>query len=110
MSRDMRFPTMWYVRPAAKAQTSRHIRAVWSEPLLVPWIFYNYKLLTEHHLEFLSLKRGSSESIHVKMPQWWKSHVAAQMHMNMKPAHIFVRFTRLFTSIKSKRNLYVKSF
>ena len=29
------------------------------------------KLLTEHHLEFLSLKggcRGSSESTHVKMP------------------------------------------
>ena len=34
MSRDMRFPTMWYVRPA-KAQTSMRIRAVWSEPLLV---------------------------------------------------------------------------
>ena len=26
----MRFPTMWYVQPA-KAQTSLHIRAVWSE-------------------------------------------------------------------------------
>ena len=26
-------PTMWYV-PPAKAQTSLHIRAVWSEPLL----------------------------------------------------------------------------
>ena len=29
------------------------------------------KLLTEHHLEFLSLKggcRGSSESTHIKMP------------------------------------------
>ena len=40
------------------------------------------KLLTEHHLEFLSLKggcRGSSESTHVKMPQCWKSHVMAQM-------------------------------
>ena len=34
------------------------------------------KLLTEHHLEFLSLKggcRGSSESTHVKMPHCWKS-------------------------------------
>ena len=28
-----------YVRPA-KAQTSLRIRAVWSEPLLVTWIFY----------------------------------------------------------------------
>ena len=40
------------------------------------------KLLTEHHLEFLSLKGGCtglSESIHVKMPHCWKSHVAAQI-------------------------------
>ena len=40
------------------------------------------KLLTEHHLEFLSLKggcRGSSESTHVKMPQFWKSHALAQI-------------------------------
>ena len=39
------------------------------------------KLLTEHHLEFLSLKggyRGSSESTHVKMPHCWKSHALAQ--------------------------------
>ena len=40
------------------------------------------KLLTEHHLEFLSLKEDcacSSESIHVKMPHGWKSHVTAQI-------------------------------
>ena len=40
------------------------------------------KLLTEHHLEFLSLKggcTGSSESTHVKMPHCWKSHVPAYM-------------------------------
>ena len=39
------------------------------------------KLLNEHHLEFLSIKggcTGSSESILVKMPYCWKSHVAAQ--------------------------------
>ena len=38
------------------------------------------KLLTEHHLEFLSLQggcRGSSESTLVKMPHCWKSHVMA---------------------------------
>ena len=38
------------------------------------------KLLTEHHLEFLSLKggcRGSSESTLVKMSNRWKSHAAA---------------------------------
>ena len=40
------------------------------------------KLLTKHNLEFLSLKggcAGSSESIHVKMPHCWLSHVAAQI-------------------------------
>ena len=39
------------------------------------------KLLTEHHLEFLSLKgscTGLSESTLVKMPHCWKSHVKAQ--------------------------------
>ena len=38
------------------------------------------KLLTEHHLEFLSLKggcSGSSESTLVKIPHCWKSHVTA---------------------------------
>ena len=42
------------------------------------------KLLTEHHLEFLSLKGGcigSSESTHVKLPHCWKSHVAAHIHL-----------------------------
>ena len=40
------------------------------------------KLLTEHDLEFLSLKRdctGSSESIFVKMPHCWKSHVTTHI-------------------------------
>ena len=40
------------------------------------------KLLTEHHLEFLSLKggcRGLSESTHVKMPHCWKSHALAHI-------------------------------
>ena len=40
------------------------------------------KLLSEHHLEFLSLKGGclgSSESTHVKMPHCWKSHALAHI-------------------------------
>ena len=40
------------------------------------------KLLTEHRLEFLSLKggcRGSSESTLVKMSNCWKSHAVAQI-------------------------------
>ena len=40
------------------------------------------KLLTENHLEFLSLKEGCSglyESTLVKMPDCWKSHVTAHL-------------------------------
>ena len=39
-------------------------------------------LLTEHHMEFLSLKggcRGWSESTLVKMPHCWKFHALAQI-------------------------------
>ena len=36
------------------------------------------KLLTEHHLAFLSLK-GGSEYTHVKMPHCWKSHALAHL-------------------------------
>ena len=78
MSQCMRFPTMWYVRPA-KLVISLRTRAVWSEPLLVAMIV---KLLTEQHLELLSLKEGcggSSESTLVKMSNCWKSHAAAHM-------------------------------
>ena len=45
------------------------------------------KLLTEHHLEFLSLKggcSGSSESTHVKMPHCSKAHATAQMSVTSK--------------------------
>ena len=38
--------------------------------------------MTEHHLEFLSLKGGCkdlSEYTLVEMPHGWKSHVAAQL-------------------------------
>ena len=45
------------------------------------------KLLTEHHLEFLSLKEGctgSSESTLVKMPHCWKSHAVAHLMTMLK--------------------------
>ena len=44
------------------------------------------ELLTEHHLEFLSLKggcTGSSESTLVKMPNCWKSHVMAHIMISV---------------------------
>ena len=42
------------------------------------------QLLTEHHLEFLSLQggcRGLSKSTHVKMPHCWKSHATAHVKL-----------------------------
>ena len=50
------------------------------------------KLLTEHHLEFQSLKggcTGSSESTLAKMSNCWKSHAAAQLLKQIK-CKIFV--------------------
>ena len=47
------------------------------------------KLLTEHHLEFLSLKRGcrdSFESTLVKMSNSWKSHATAHFIFRMNKA------------------------
>ena len=56
------------------------------------------KLLTEHHLEFLSLKggcRGSSESTHVKMAHCWKSHAVAQI-FSIKQRQIVLHSTKCF--------------
>ena len=44
----------------------------------------SFNILTEHLLEFLSLKggcTGSSESILVKMPHCWKSHGTAHISL-----------------------------
>ena len=52
------------------------------------------KLLTEHHLEFISLKRGcrgSSESTLVKMPQCWKLRATAHLCF-----HVSVRLYMFF--------------
>ena len=54
------------------------------------------KLLTEHHLEFLSLKggfTGSTESTLVKMPHCWKSDVAAHMQKPPLNAHADISST-----------------
>ena len=74
MSRDMRFPTIWYVPPAY----------VQSDQSLCKALLYsmNVKLLSEHNLEFLSLKGSctrSSESPLVRIPHCWKSRVMAQL-------------------------------
>ena len=68
----------------------QRLRPVWTyvqpDPRLCLLFEYSttVKLQTEQLLEFLSLKggcRGSSESIHVKMPHCWKSHVTAQLYL-----------------------------
>ena len=82
MSLDMRFPTKWYVKQA-KPQISLRIYAQsdQSHCLLLEYSM-SVKLLTEQHLEFLSLKgecTGLWESKLVKMPHCWRSHVMAQI-------------------------------
>ena len=61
--------------------------------------FMSVKLLTEHHLEFLSLKEsctGSSESTLIKMPHCWKSSVTAHMNnlQRLKYNVLFRKFAR----------------
>ena len=56
LSCDLRFPTMWYVRPA-KPQISLRIRAVWSEPFLVAWIFNECKFTDWTSFGISKLKR-----------------------------------------------------
>ena len=60
------------------------------------------KLLTEHHLEFLSLKGGcigSSESNFFKMPYCWKSDVTAQIlsAIRLIPGPIFSDLQKLIS-------------
>ena len=62
------------------------------------------KPLTEHYLEFLSLKggcRGSSESTRVKMPHCWKSHALAYYY----PIYFLPVLSRSF-----QRALYVLKY
>ena len=67
------------------------------------------KLLTERHLEFLSLKVGyisSSECTLVTMPHFWKSHVAAHFKLSSSLAHVNANWgikSRIFYSA-IKRN------
>ena len=75
----LRFPTMWYLRPARLRPLIRAFSSCLNTLSL--------RLLTEHHLEFLGLKGGCtglSESTLVKIPHCWKSHVKA--HFFFEPS------------------------
>ena len=68
------------------------------------------KLLTEHHLEFLSLKvdcSGSSESTHVKMQHCWKSHALA--HFFFKFQNI-LKFQKVFHPLSPSVLQYLSPF
>ena len=85
ISRDKRFPTMWYVRPVQQSLRSAcaNAQSDLSRSKLLEYSM-TIRLLTKQHLEFLSWKGGCtswSESTLVKMPHYWKSHVAAQIWM-----------------------------
>ena len=61
------------------------------------------KLLTEHHLEFLSLTggcRGSSQSTLVKMSNCWKSHAAAHL-INPQIKELKILFFNLHDVMKT---------
>ena len=65
------------------------------------------KPLTEHHLEFLSLKggcRGSSESTLVKMSNYWKSHAAAHIYIYI---YLFNRPSSALQEIKREKRKIV---
>ena len=58
------------------------------------------KLLTEHHLEILSIKGGcvgSSESTLVEMPHCWKSHATAHILVRLVGT-LFPKLMRGFIS------------
>ena len=86
MSREMKFSTIRYVRPA-KAQTSLRIQTDQSLCLSLNY-YMSIKLLIELNLVFLSLTGGcteSSESTLVKVAHCWKSHVTVQIFLNTRP-------------------------
>ena len=73
------------------------------------------KLLTEHHLEFLSLKggcRGPSESTLVKLLHCWKSHVTAHIFFQKHYLHSSDRYVayetqRVYVAVLKKKEIKV---
>ena len=68
------------------------------------------KLLTEHHLEFLTLKggcTGASESTLVKMPHYWKSNVAAALLLLSQGSHRLEKCLNIQDSLE--KSLKIKS-
>ena len=75
-------------------QSLRSACAYAQSDLSLCWSFeysLTIKLLTEHHLEFLSLnggRTGSFESTFVRIPHYWKSLVVA--HLSTEALKLFL--------------------
>ena len=79
----MTFPTIWYVRPAKLIPDCAYAQSDQSLCMSLEFSF-TVKLLFKQQLEFLSLTggcTGSTESMHLKIPHCWKSHVTAQLYV-----------------------------
>ena len=66
------------------------------------------KLLTEHHLEFLSLKggcRGSSKFVLVKMSNCWKYHAVAHIAYMCIPSQILCNCYYAFNFVNILENV-----
>ena len=75
LSKNRKWASAWNFQQCGTCD-QQSLRSAWAYASII------VKLLTEHHLEFISLKggcRGSSESTLVKMSNCWKSHATAQM-------------------------------
>ena len=98
----MRLPTMLYMRPAM-AQLSSACAYAQSDQSISLSLEYSMsvELLTKHHLECLSLKRGctgSSKPPLVKMPHCWKSHVAAHCLLLLTLSWSYLLFSPNFVT------------
>ena len=75
--------------------------------------FFIVQLLTEHHFKFQSLKGGftcSSESVLVKLPHSWKSHVTANQteistSTDIRYLYLIIVFALTFSAKVMKTNL-----
>ena len=91
MSHGMRFPTMWYVQPA-KAQTSS-VQPAHACSLIRAFArslnIHCVKLLTEHQLEFLSLKEAAQARLNLHLSKY---HIVGNHMSQLK--FIFLQLQR----------------
>ena len=70
------------------------------------------QLLTEHHLEFLSLKggyKGTSESTLVKVSNCWKSHATAHLLNSLRKRDKMLGKPRILSLFPNSFNKFNKT-